>query len=281
MITLYRKAFYIVLVVLVAFRAPASTFAQSADQQNLIAGSDFQADSDVSTAPQNFSATGDVVFGPLGNLNRERFGCGYRFLSARDAASATAPAGQLSTTVRGLTPSSSRWYRFRVRALVQNGFDVDQEDLYLKAEFFANDGKDYLDNISQQIYSKVVLDRQNLADDQTNKNLGPSTWRSYDMEFRTPFPQVDTLRLSIGFGMGKGVGKHAELWVGQEELTPIAVPLTYVAPKGGHVFLGKDLLPLMVPLGGRWYYAPRGASPTPPSGYWRCAASMPDHYCAA
>ena len=242
-----------------------SVSADETGSSNLIAQGDFQDTGDSNTAPQGFTTTGDVAYGPLGNPEREQYGSGFKLLSAsKDGAPS---AGEVSTTIKDLSPNAGRWYRFRVRGLAQNGFSVDQEDLYLKIDFYSSHGTNWLDNVDKEFYDVVQLDRKNLADTGTNKNLGPSSWRSYDLDFHTPFPEVDTVKLTVGFGMGNGKDPHSEFWVGSEELTPIPVPANYVPPKGGQVFLSKVLASEMVPLGGRWYYDPIGGSPTPPAQF--------------
>jgi len=260
------QATTLILLLMVFCGSSTMAFSQESLDRNLIKNGDFL----TTTAfgdPSGFESSGDVKFGPLGDPERERFGTGFRLISAAEGEAKTVPQGSVITTVGELSPNNGRWYRFRVRGLAQNGFDVDQDDLYLQANFFSNHGKDSLDNVTQKIYHLVELDRKNLYDKGTNVNLGPSSLRSYDLEFHTPFPEVDTLKLLVGFGLGKGVGRHAEFWVASEQLTPIPVPEGYTPPKGGHLFLSKDMVSKMVPLGGRWYYDSRGASPTPPAEF--------------
>ena len=51
-------------------------------------------------------------------------------------------------------------------------------------------------------------------------------------------------------------------------LTPIAVPLDYQPPTGGgKATLGRDSIAAMVPLGGRWYFDPRGADRRAPEKF--------------
>ena len=72
---------------------------------------------------------------------------------------------------------------------------MGKEDLYLKVEFFRDQGKNPLDHVKKTVFALVELEREALADPGTNKNLGRAIWRSYDLEFKTPFPEVDTLTL--------------------------------------------------------------------------------------
>jgi hypothetical protein len=175
------------------------------------------------------------------------------------------PQGTVSVTVKGLTPSLGRWFRFRIIASAQDGFQVARNELYLDVAFFRDNGRDSLDHVTKFIYRSVVRDRTDLADRGTNRNLGRAVWRSYDLEFRTPFPETDTLVLTAGFGQGRGAGRASEFWISQMSLTPIPVPADYRPPKSSHISLGREAVLEMVNLGGRWYYDPRGGDRTPPA----------------
>ncbi|HWB00578.1 MAG TPA: YHYH protein, partial [Pirellulales bacterium] len=123
------------------------------------------------------------------------------------------------------------------------------------------------DLIQQRIYPAVVQDRTVLADPGTNKNLGLATWRSFDLEFRTPFPEVDTLRVGAGFNNGRGRGNHSEFLIDEISLISIPVPAGYTSPAERRPTRGREELSKLVPLGGRWYYDPQGDSPKPPATF--------------
>ncbi len=96
--------------------------------------------------------------------------------------------------------------------------------------------------------------------------LGVGTWQSYELVFRTPFPEVDTLELTAGFGHGSGKSKQAEFWINEFELVRIPDPDDYVArikAKNDSKAKSESQRPeptadSLIPLGGRWYYDPRG-----------------------
>ena len=92
------------------------------------------------------------------------------------------------------------------------------------------------------------------------------------MVFRTPFPEVDTMKLTVGFGHGKADGPRAEFWVSELELQPIPVPEEYVAPHTRIDGRPKADAADMVPLGGRWYYDPRGGDRWPPAEFTQANA---------
>ena len=61
--------------------------------------------------------------------------------------------------------------------------------------------------MQKSIYGQIAQERDDLRDKGTNPSLGLGSWRSYDLDFRTPFPEVDTLRLSVAFDRGAGHGE--------------------------------------------------------------------------
>jgi hypothetical protein len=121
--------------------------------------------------------------------------------------------------------------------------------------------------VKQELYPLVEQDRRALADPGTNKSLGRAAWRSYDMVFRTPFPEVDTMKLKVGFGHGQADGPRHEFWVSELDLRPIPVPAEYVAPQAPADGRPAADAADMVPLGGRWYYDPPGGDRTPPATF--------------
>jgi hypothetical protein len=220
-------------------------------------------------SPAGLTLEGDAVYGEFPDRQAERAGRGVRLLSGRDKNGDGVRRGSLSQTVSGISARQGRWFRFRVRGLAQDGFHVQRDDLFLKVEFFRDGGANSLDHLRKSLYGQVAQERDDLHDKGTNANLGSGSWRSYDLEFRTPFPEVDTLRLTIGFDRGAGRGERSEFRISEFELTRIPDPAEFVArikaktDKTRPDSNAPDANAL-VPLGGRWYYDPRGADRTPP-----------------
>ena len=159
--------------------------------ENLIRnGGVFRTEGTTGHVPKGFTTTGNVSFGKLGN-KAEFNDCGFRLMSGTADSS-----GGFSTTVTNLKPQNGRWFRLRIRGMAQDHFAVSEEGLCLKADFFRDGGKNNLDHISKPIDGQVMQDRKDLADPGTNKLFGKAVWRSFELEFRTPFPEVDTLVLS-------------------------------------------------------------------------------------
>jgi YHYH protein len=214
-----------------------------------------------------YQLTGDATEGVLGDPRTERVGRGVRFLSGNDLDKDGAHAGTAAWTVTGLKPESGRWFRIRIRGLAQDGFAVDKDDLFLQVEYFKDKGKNPLDHVKKSIFGQVELDRKNLADAGTNRNLGKATWRNYSINVRTPFPEVDTLRVSAGFGNGTGKTKQSEFWISEVEVAAIPDPADYNPPQKPSTSKNPPALSALVRLGGRWYYDPRGGSKEPPKQF--------------
>lgn len=246
--------------------AAAETNLNRASTANLVSLELTQA-GDGTKPPAGLTLSGDAAFGPLGDVKKEIVGRGIRLVAGVDLDKDGKHEGAATTVVGNLRPEQGRWFRFRIRALAQDDFIVDRNDLYLNVEFFRDGGTNSLDHIKQELYPLVERDRQVLVDPGTNKSLGLAVWRSYDMTFRTPFAEVDTMKLSVGFGHGKAGGVKSEFWVNELDLQPIATPAEYVSPQAPPAGRPKADAAQMVSLGGRWYYDPRGGDRTPPSEF--------------
>jgi hypothetical protein len=209
---------------------------------------------------------GDVKYGVLGDPRVESNGRGARLLSNEDVDGDKQYAGEASLITTEVSPDR-RWYRFYIIGQAQDNFLVDQDDLYLKVEFFQKSGTDSLDSIKERIFSDVVEQRRDFYDKDTNRSLGQAIWRTYAMDFRTPFAEVDTLKLSVGFANGKGGETKSEFWVNEMKLRPIDAPADYQPPATGLQHLPQPNPSTLIALGGRWYFDPRGGAPTPPKHF--------------
>jgi hypothetical protein len=214
-----------------------------------------------------FTLTGDVVEGVLGDARLESNGGGFRLLSGEDRNGDGARAGTATCAVTGLKAETGRWYRVRVRGLAQDGFAVEKDDLFIRVAFFRDGGTNPLGSVTKSIYPQVERDRKSLADPGTNKSLGLATWRTYSVDVRTPFPEVDTLKVDVGFGSGAGKGTGSEFWVNEVEVTPIPDPADYAPPAKPAAGRDPAALASLVKLGGRWYYDARGGDKAPPKQF--------------
>jgi hypothetical protein len=264
----------------------ASTAAPAADRV-LNANADLQEKAAKAAAPAGFTLQGDVVYGEFPDRQAEKVGRVVRLISGRDKNGDGARAGSLAETVKDISAKPGRWFRFRIRGLAQDGFRVERDALFLKVEFFRDGGTNSLDHLQKTIYPQIAQERDALRDQSTNANLGSAAWRSYDLDFRTPFPEVDALRLSVTFDQGNGRGERSEFHVAEFELTRIPDPEEFVArmkarsekslpekaqsEKSQFEKSQSEKAPTspaaassMVHLGGRWYCGPRGGERTPP-----------------
>lgn len=209
---------------------------------------------------------GDAEYSMLGNRLTESNGYGIRLSSANDSNSDGMLAGE-ATIVSSNINAANRWYRFDILGLAQDDFAVDQDNLYLKVEFLQESGDGSLDFIKTRIYPQVVRERKDLKDDRTNESLGHGTWRTYAMDFRTPFAEIDSVKLSVGFRDGTGKGDKSEFWINSMNLQPIATPDDYQASAGADRAFPQPNPNSLVALGGRWYFDPQSGSPELPKQF--------------
>ncbi len=214
----------------------------------------------------NAELLGDVEYSILGNRAVESNGVGIRLFSGADKNGDGEHAGAASI-VNHEVSSAHRWYCFDITGMAQDGFAVDQDNLYLQVEFLQQNGTDSLDRIKTRIYPQVERERKDFHDESTNANLGHAIWRTYAMDFRTPFAEVDSVRLSVGFSDGKGEGMKSEFWVQSMTLQPIATPADYQSPVNAKRHFPQPDVDLLVALGGRWYFDPQGGSKQVPKQF--------------
>ena len=210
--------------------------------------------------------TGDAFEGTFGNPAKERFGRGIRFPSGDDLNKDGLRGGKVSWTVGGLTPTSPRWLRIRIRALVQDGFAVGDDALFIKVDFAKDGGKNPLDGTAKSIYPQVERERKDLADAGTNRSLGLAAWRTYGIDIRLPFAEIDTLRVSVGYDGGSGKGEASEFWLSEIDIAFIPDPTAFIPPIAKPA-VAPIALKSLIKLGGRWYYDPRGDGPAIPARF--------------
>lgn len=219
-----------------------------------------------SDSPNSFRLQGAAVEGELGDPRTEPAGRGIRFRSGAEENQEVAPAGSVSWFVKGVSTTQGRWFRVRIGALAQENFHVAKDDLFVKVDFFKDDGKNSLDHVTKSFYEQVERERKDLVDKGTNRNLGPAAWRNYSFSFRTPFAEVDSMGLTIGFASGAGGPKLSEFWIRDVEFVPTADPADYAPPsKAGTA--PPPALSALIKLGGRWHYDPRGGDARPPQEF--------------
>jgi hypothetical protein len=228
---------------------------------NLVSNGDFLQRAPGGLGPAGFVLAGDVVYRNLADAkNTGGWGVALKSQADGNNPSSHVPGGSVSTTVTGISQAAGRTFRFRFRGLPQDGFAVTDEDLSMKVEFFGNSGQTEYDGKSKKIYPQVELDRKNMTVNGDYHVGGAAVWRTYDLEFILPFPQVDEVRVSVEFGHGAGHGAMSQFYVADLGLTRIDDLAVAGEPTTKPTTMPAAT---MLPLGGRWYYAARPGETRP------------------
>jgi len=102
--------------------------------------------------------------------------------------------GSVSQTV-AIDPRQGRAYSFRFRGLPQDSFEVADNGLFMKVEFFGN-GAAY-DGKLKQLFPIIQQARRDLSVNGDMHVGGAAVWRDYVLNFYVPFPQVDRVKLTV------------------------------------------------------------------------------------
>jgi hypothetical protein len=245
-----------VLVATLAAQGQAST-AQPFDT-NLIQNSDFRTRN--GNQPARFTLTGDAEYRDLENPSREMSsGWGVMLKSAGSHG-----GGAVAQTVGNIDAKAGRWYRFTFRGLPQANFAVREGGFWAKAEYFADQGKTEIDGKIKRLDGIVDLARQKLSANGDQHVGGAVVWQTYQFDFYLPFPEVDTVRLSVGFDHPTPRAttyasflltdwnlKRLEV-AGPAPQEPTAAPSSNQPPPGR-----------LIPLGGRWFYLEKNGETQP------------------
>jgi hypothetical protein len=212
----------------------------------------------------DFTLTGRAVAEYLGDKRHEVTGWGVGLHSGAGRGGDAARAGSLAQTVT-VDPRLGRWYRFSFRGLPQDHFDVaGNDDLYMKVEFSGNLGKTSYDAKAKPLYSLVERARKDMTTNGDFRVGGAAVWETYTLDFCIPFPQVDSVRLSVGFDHGEGAGNNDAFFVTEFSLVRLAgAPELLSAAPTTQATAHGDL----VSLGGRWYFDPQGGSRDVPNRF--------------
>jgi hypothetical protein len=132
----------------------------------------------------------------------------------------------------------------------------------MKIEFFSKNGTDPLDGVTRLIYREIETDRRNLTVNGDHGEHGAAVWRSYELEELLPFPQVDTVRISVIYKNGEAPStEHNAFFIDDFSLVQRRHSLTgKVDPADAHPAAVNANAPpdigQLTALGGRWYYEP-------------------------
>lgn len=206
---------------------------------------------------EGFRFSGDCWRAFAGRAGKEASSMGARLDAGADRNGDGRREGTLATEVHGLKAPNGSWFRFRFRALPEANFAVTRAaDLFMRVEFFAADGKNPLDGVAKELWPLVQQRRRDLDANGLQKRLGAAVWQDYAFDFKLPFPDIDMLRLSIGFRNGMATtDKEAAFIVDDLALEAIPAPKEFEqATANGAREVKLAAGSKLVHLGGRWYY---------------------------
>ncbi len=199
-------------------------------------------------SPAHYTLTGAAVWGTAGRANE--------FTDKGVALQSNKRSGSVSQDVTGFTGGNGKWFRFTFRGLPEKNFAVKEGGLFMRVGFFGNKGTNPLDGVTRKLDGLIERDRKELAINGNHGVNGAAVWKTYALEFRLPFNEIDMLRLSVGFENGQATDeKDSAFHFTGFSLVSIAPPAS--APKVVKTAKGHEpALKSLIPLGGRWYYDP-------------------------
>ncbi len=251
-----------ILVILIIALAAVQA---SAEEVNLIANGDFE-QHDSAGKPAGYTLTGAANYRYLGDERRDMSSMGVALDSSK-------PAAAVTCTVDHLDAKAGRWYRFSFRALPQANFAVTgNDDLAMKVEFYGASagqaGAVSYDGKAKPIYEQITDARRDLTVNGVRHQHGAEVWQTYTLVFMLPFPQVDRVKLAVGFDHGSGRGNESAFEIDDMSLVRISdppLPANAAAPTtqpASMTITGK-----LLPLGGRWFYHARDGETAAPTTF--------------
>lgn len=209
----------------------------------------------------DYQLTGGVEYRFLGDPRKDSSTFGVALQSSKSS-------GSVSQIVRHIDPAQGRWMQFSFRGLPQDDFAVSADDgLYMKAEFFGKNGAVAYDGKAEELYPLVQQARHDFTVNGVHHENGAEVWRTYSLDFYLPFPQVDSIRLTVGFNYGSARrSDDSDFFVSDFSLTHIDPPEadTRSTTQPTAIDVSHEKL---IPLGGRWYYRADAGHPQPPSEF--------------
>lgn len=180
---------------------------------------------------------------------------------------ARAESGSVSQLVTGIDQSKGKWLRFTFRGMPEPGFKVDKDALYMQMEFFAKVGKESMDSARRLIYREIQQDRSKLEVNGNNGKEGSAAWRTYEFEELLPFPEVDSVRISVAFehGLAKQ-GERDTFFVDDFSLTQSMQSSRGLVEPMNTQTKPTQIRTSMISVGGRWLYLPAENEKLPLTG---------------
>ncbi len=174
--------------------------------------------------PQHYALEGDAAWVWCGEADEDS-DSGIALYSGRDLSQDGQKSGAVSHRVTGFAGGAGKWFRFTFRGLAEPGFEVKKNALFMRVEYFGKKGTNPLDGVTQNIDPLVERDRRELAANGKFLKNGGAVWKTYALEFRLPFAEIDTLDIGVGFKNGSGNAETgSEFFVTEFTLVPIPAP---------------------------------------------------------
>jgi hypothetical protein len=222
-----------------------------ADEINLVQNPTFEIKSPDGLSPAGYSLSGNVEYRYLGDPHRDVSGFGV----ALQSAGLNEQSGSVSQMITGIDPNAGRWFRFTFRGLPQDHFRVADDDLRMRVEFYGQGGKVSYDAKGISIWPDVERARKDLSTNGVRHVGGAAVWRTYQLDFYLPFPQVDSLKLIVSFGHGQADRPLAsEFFVDDFSLVRIPDQDKPAATQPSEADGALHPRSTPIPIGGRWYY---------------------------
>ena len=208
---------------------------------------------------------------PIASRSGPAAACDSSRAATRTAtASAAAP---LSQTVSGITAKEGRWFRFRIRGMAQDGFHVQRDALFLKVEFFRDGGTNALDHLQKSIYGQIAQERDDLRDQSDQPQPRPGKLAQLRPRLPHPFPRgryapFERRLRSRGRARREIRIPHRRIRVDPHSRSGrVRGPHAKPKPDKSRPASDNEATNRLVPLGGRWYYDPRGGETAPPKEF--------------
>lgn len=241
---------------------------------NLVQNPNFETPDSSGQAPMGYKLMGDVRWA----------WCGYsdEIATKGVALKAYSPDGSafgsVSQMVTGIDQSKGKWLKFSLRGRAEDGFTLANDLLGMKITFFSKGGANSIDSGLRLIYREILKDRKDFATNGDDHKNGAAAWRTYEFEELMPFPEVDSVRLSLEFKNGNAKSdKFATFYAQDFTLTQSKRSSDGRTEPTGKVQASHPA-PIttqgMIALGGRWFYLPEKGESISLDGAGRLAATL-------
>ncbi|MBN9500472.1 MAG: YHYH protein [Armatimonadetes bacterium] len=222
--------------------------------ENLVKNADFSQKDATGKGALGYQSTGDAFWSWVGYTD-EIVTAGFAFPAKAKA------SGSVSQMVTGIDQKEGKWIRFTFRGLPEQNFQVSGDQLFMKIDFYEKQGTEYVDSAERLIYREVEKDRKELAVNGNYGKDGAAIWRTYEFEELLPFPEVDSVKVSVGYKNGGGKS-NAQICFFLDDFSVVQLQKSstgLVDPAEGPKARNQTAVPTtegLVSLGGRWYYQP-------------------------